>query len=634
MQPEQLERVFAPKADAAWHLHELTSGARPLRLRPLLLARRHARHARPGQLRRRQRLPRRPRRPAPGRGPAGHLDRLGTLGRVERGDRRALSEADLARMGSGGVIAISDEQGLRALRRGRSARHGAAVPAALRPRLAAPSQARPAPCRRSSAAWSRTPRRRRGSAASGSLALKLAKLAEAEREPIVLDLLRTEVAAVLGHASPPTIDPDRAFKELGFDSLAAVELRNRLSAATGLGLPATVVFDYPSPRASPATCVGRGDGSRRPPRRPCSGHRPPRSRSRSSAWPAATPAASTRPQELWELVAEGRDAIAEFPADRGWDLERLYDPDPDHPGTTYAREGGFLARRRRLRRRPSSASRPREALAMDPQQRLLLETSWEASRTPASTPRRCAAARPASSPGSCSQDYASGLQRNRGDRGLPADRQRRPASPPAASPTRSASRARRSPSTPPAPPRWSRCTWRRRRCAAASATLALAGGVTVLATPGAFIEFSPPARRSPPTGAASPSPRPPTAPASSEGVGVLVLERLSDAEAQRPPGPRHDPRLRRQPGRRLQRPHRPQRPLAGAGDPPGAGQRPARAQGRRRGRGPRHRHHPRRPDRGRGPARHLRPGPRGSRCGSARSSPTSATPRPRPASPA
>ena len=106
---------------------------------------------------------------------------------------------------------------------------------------------------------------------------------------------------------------------------------------------------------------------------------------------------------------------------------------------------------------------------------------------------------------------------------------------------------------------------------------------------------------SPPTGAASPSPRRPTAPASSEGVGVLALERLSDARAQRPPGPRRDPRLGGQPGRRLQRPHRPQRPLAGAGDPPGPGQRPPRAEGRRRGRGPRHRHHPRRPDRGRAP---------------------------------
>ena len=373
--PDSVDRVLGPKVDAAWHLHELT---RDLDLSAFVMFSSFS-----GVL------------GSPGQGNYAaanvFMDALATARRAQGlaavsiawglwgeagGLTGELGEADLNRLAKSGMRAMSEHEGMLlfdavleseqtepvALCLDAAALRAQAKVQALAPLLHGLVPVPPV---------------RVVEGRGRQFVQRLKSLPSAERETAVRETVFVEVAAVLGHTSSGAIDPQRPFKELGFDSLMAVELRNRLSAKTGLRLPATLVFDYPNPASLAGRLLEEVDGA-------SVEFAITRSARIGSDEPIAIvgmacryPGGVSSPEELWALVESGGDAISGFPNDRGWDLRALYDPDPDRLGTAYTREGGFLRDALEFDAGFFDIS-PREALAMDPQQRLLLESSWEA----------------------------------------------------------------------------------------------------------------------------------------------------------------------------------------------------------------------------------------------------------------
>ncbi len=522
---ERLDRVLTPKVDAAVHLHELTQD---MGLREFVMFSSVASAmGSPGQ----------------GNYAAANafLDALGAYRRAQglpavsvgwgAWDRAAgmtgtLSDADLARFERIGIVPLSEQQGLKLLDVARQADEALVLPVGLRMQaLRAQAKAGVLPSVLSGLVPMPV---RQASDAGGALSRQLASSPEAQWDEIVSTLVLAHVAGVLGHSSVAAIDSTRTFKDLGFDSLAAVEFRNRLGQATGLKLPSTLVFDYPTADAVATYVRSKVEGVKSRSGRG-------RSASTSTDEPIAIVGMSCRypggvssPAELWELVASGTDAISEFPDNRGWEVERLFNPDPDNPGTSYTRHGGFLHDAGEFDADFFGIG-PREALAMDPQQRLLLEGAWEAFEDAGIVPSALTGSRTGVFTGLMYQDY--GLRAG----SVPAEVEGYLVTGSAGSVV-SGRLAYNFGLEGPAMTVDTACSSSlvtlHLACQAlrsGECSLALAGGVTVLVSPAVFVAFSRQRGlavdgRCKPFGAGA------DGTSWSEGMGLLLLERLSDAQ--------------------------------------------------------------------------------------------------------
>ena len=540
--PSRIESVLRPKMDGAWHLHELTAR---LDLDLFVLFSSIAGiWGNPGQ----------------GNYAAANtfLDALAARRRSEglaalslawgpwqqqdgagSGMTAALSRSDWERLSRSGTLPLTADEGLALLDAAGATGKPALVPVHLDP-AALEASGNVAPLL--SAVVRPTSRLKRrgkvdavkqasGDGSGNALAERLIALDQPEQEAALLDLIGAQTALVLGLPGAESINARDTFKDLGIDSLTALELRNRLNGATGLRLPATLVFDYPTGPALAGHIRSELVGDV------------------AAAVAAAVPQTSSRlasseddlvivgmgcrfpggvgsPAEFWQLLADGTDTVAGFPEDRGPQWTSVVDTDPDAAGKSYASEGAFLYGAGDFDAQFFGIS-PREALAMDPQQRLLLETSWEALED--------AGIDPASLHGSATGVFAGLIYHDYGIGGAAPDEVEGYVSTGTSGGVASGRVSYALGLEGPAVTVDTACSsslvalhlavqsLRSGECG-----LALVGGVTVMSSPGTFVEFS---RQ---RGLAADGRCKAFAEAADgtgwgEGVGVLVVERLSDA---------------------------------------------------------------------------------------------------------